>query len=93
MGKVKHAKDDEFLKGQIRSLKSENRNLKKRIRRLEKDLMLGSYLGDREDDNEPEQKEPDCSNCGKGVLNQVIIVDRSFSVCDTCGWRSRARKL
>lgn len=94
MGKVNHAKEDEFLKGQIRSLKSENRNLKKRIRRLEKDLLLGSYLASNdEDEKETPLEEPDCTNCGKGILNQVIVVDRSFSICNSCGWRSRARKL
>lgn len=91
MSKSREGKDDEFYKGIIRQQKAEIRNLKKRIRRLEKD----NLLKDIEDDTpEVEIMEYEtCKECGKGILKDIVVADRLIVVCENCGWRSKAIKL
>lgn len=87
--KQKNHREDEHLLGQIRALKSENRNLKKRLRYLEK------YHNDDAPEKEERTREKvnNCKECGRGELKDVILVGRKFQTCDTCNWRSKATKI
>lgn len=35
----------------------------------------------------------DCPECGKGKLDEIIVIGRSIMHCQLCNWRSRAKKL
>lgn len=86
--KQKEGRDAEFFKGQIRELKSENRNLKKRIKKLERS---------EHNYNTPREKEEviddsmlnQCNECGKGFLKEIELVGRLFEVCSLCDHRKK----
>lgn len=92
MSKSKEARPEEFYKSQIRNLKKENDQLRKRIRQLEstpkseKQTKLGQALikGLSEDV---------CPSCGKGALEQIEFVGRIFDTCNICSYRSKARRV
>lgn len=92
MAKSREGKDSEYHLGIIRKQKAEIRNLKKRIRRLEKDVMLGDYISDDED-VEPVEIKARCPECSKTSITQLVLVGRSFNICESCGYRSKATKL
>ena len=97
MPKNRERNEAEYFKGIIRSLKSEVRNLRKRLRELEKteaqyiDAVNGMYEGDIEPTIEPKQET--CPDCSKGSLQEVIVLNRAFKRCSVCNWRSKATKL
>ena len=96
MAKPKHSKEQEFQLGELRKLRAENKALKRKLRHLEK---RKHYLEEKETDseeefeNEVEVQMERCSECSKGYLTEINIVDRIFKKCETCGWRSKARKV
>lgn len=92
MARSKEGKKDEFYLSQIRALKSENRNLKKKLKQLEKREHF------YEDDYLPMGKEnityePVCSECNKGRLETVTILDRVFEKCNICDYRTKTKRL
>lgn len=92
MSKQKERNSDEYYRGIIRSLKSEIRNLKKQIKKLER-IEYNNFKGDREPREEMVQVEPDCPSCGKGLLEVNTVVGRKFKVCPICQYRSPAIKV
>lgn len=93
MPKKREKSSSEYHLGIIRSLKSEIRNLKKRIKELER----FSYNQEQAINAPPEEidlpisyREP-CIDCGKGFMNEVIIFNRSFKQCDVCSFRTKAK--
>lgn len=73
-------KADEDLLGIIRQQKAEIRNLKKRIRRLEKDLLVNEHEDDESDAIEYEM----CDKCGKGVIQILDLGIKQYAVCPIC---------
>lgn len=92
MPKRKSRTPEEWLKGQLRELQKENRNLKKRIRQLEKSehLYEDVILGDRDAAMEEAVKEDTCSSCGKGKLKIINVLDKYiFEECSICEHRKK----
>ena len=84
MTRSKTHKSDEDLLGTIRNQKAEIKRLKRKIKELEKDVLL------KEDNKEDEQDEEQiCDNCGKGILTIIDIGIRRYSVCGLCKTRER----
>lgn len=96
MAKTKHGKPDEHYLGEIRNLRSENRNLKKRLKALERKLYNTSKVKDEEEIYEEPVEQIQltrCPKCDKGHLNEVTVVGRVFSKCDSCDFRTKAEKI
>lgn len=79
-----HKSSEDYL-GLIRQLKSENRQLKKRIKQLEK-----QFYTKIEKIEEENPKLELCPSCGKGTLDCVVVAGRTFTRCDTCEYRTKA---
>lgn len=93
MGKIKHAKPEEFYLQQIRELEKQVRRLRQRIKQLERspNKHLGSEF--KSILKEEQIKIPKlCENCGKGKIKEIEVVGRIFDTCELCDWRSKARK-
>lgn len=90
MGKIrqKNHKEEEHLLGEIRKLKSENRNLRKRLKQLER-YPNNNY----EKEERIKEKVSICNNCGKGELKEIIVVGRKIVKCELCDYRSKATKI
>jgi ribosomal protein L37AE/L43A len=78
----------EHLQGEIKRLKSENRNLRKRLKELEKwDREVPDPL------EEPEVVIPDvlsCPECKDGTLEFHDFVQTQLLICDNCDYREKA---
>jgi len=93
-------KDDEEeiikLEKEIRELKSINRSLLRRLRKIDKGFH--EFVKESEDEKEEKQPEPatprkqPCGSCGRYELTDVTIAGRYFKRCEGCGWRSKAEK-
>lgn len=98
MSKTRHAKPNEFYEEQIKTLRSHNRALKKRLRQLEKNNHVREELKlDKEVDEEIERdnalafKEPvleQCPECSRHGIETVTIVGKLLKRCTICGYRS-----
>jgi len=98
MAKQKEARPEEFYKSQIRNLKKENDQLRKRIRQLESNPQSEKQprLGQRLIKGLKEAIEIEkgfCPSCGKGTLEQLEFVGRIFDTCNICSYRSKARRV
>ena len=82
---------------EIRELRSLNRSLLKRLKKVDRDYQKA--LDSTEDEELPRkfeeavQRAIACPNCSKGLLQVVELMGRQFSRCDTCDYRSKAKKL
>lgn len=90
MAKSREGKDIEFYRGEVRRLKSENRNLKKRLKQLEKSRHIYKELKLNEDE-EPEYL-PDievtlCQSCYKGNLVSTDLAHGVLITCSSCEFR------
>jgi len=81
----------EHLRGLTRELKAEVRNLKKRLKELERKEHIfdnppqdSDYSSDSEDTHVVL-----CSECGKGVLKLLDLGNFKYSVCSVCGDRRK----
>jgi ATP-dependent 26S proteasome regulatory subunit len=86
--KRKESSESEHFKGQIRKLESENRQLRKRIRALDK----RSHLYDDLIEAVAEDiviKEEKCKKCQVGVLQLVKVNHLKFLVCGECKDRKK----
>jgi len=96
-------KDDEDeisrLEKEIRELKSINRSLLRRLRKIDKGF--NDYVKETEYVKEEEisRTKPNstarrsiCGSCGRSELTDITIAGRCFKRCETCGWRSKAEK-
>lgn len=92
MAKSKHGKPDEYHLGEIRQLKAENKQLKRRLQQLERAKHIYHDLQDVLEPEEKPKKEM-CKVCTRGELEELIIVGRLFQRCTICDYRSKAIKL
>ena len=88
MSKSKEGRPEEFFKSQIRTLKKENNQLRKKVQQLQ------NQLGPKEERiaKEPKRKENLCPNCDRGTLEELEFVGRVFEVCNVCSYRSKVKK-
>ena len=90
--KNREQSDKERLEKLVRELKSENRQLKKRLGRLTKGYR--KYLDkDVEESEEPLVKEEVkiCYECSHGIMKLVIVANRRWRQCDQCLNRTKAK--
>jgi hypothetical protein len=98
--KRKKSSDEETierLENEIRELKSLNRSLLRRLKKVDK----GYYKNRDEDDEESveapkeyfKEQKKSCTNCAKGELIEVSVAGRKFIRCELCGFRSKAEKV
>ena len=90
MPKHKESRPEEFYKAQIRNLKKENQQLRRKIKELENRLAFTSDILPEEVEESEKQK---CTHCNKGYFKELVIVDRLIKVCESCGFRTKAEKL
>lgn len=88
MSKSKEGRPEEFYKSQIRSLKKENAQLRKKLQQLQNQLVPK----EPREEKEPEFKLPKCPKCNQAAIQEMEFVGRIFDVCQNCGYRSKARK-
>lgn len=89
MGKVKQREKSEVehLRGQIRKLESENRQLRKRIRVLDKKAHF--YEDITADVAEDIIIKNNCPSCSKGNLIILDLKHVVFEQCDSCEYRKK----
>jgi hypothetical protein len=84
--KQKHARPEEFHRGQVKALKKEIKRKDQRIRALEKEL--GFSQNKTPNTRRQKQTDPDqCLSCGKGVIKIVDLGERKYSICQLCNER------
>lgn len=94
MARSKHAKPDEELLGQIRSLNKLVKSLRQRIKQLEKK----EHIFDQEMSVAGETEELPvgkqqifCHSCGKGTMDLYEILNKVIGTCNICGERKRIK--
>lgn len=100
MARKRKDDDDEIskLEKEIRELKSINRSLLRRLRKIDKGFH--EFVKESVDEKEEEPNtQPDltsrrqlCGSCGRSELTEVTIAGRQFKRCEVCGWRTKAEK-
>lgn len=85
MGKTRQKTHSE-----IEHLRSENRQLRKRLKTLQKQKHFYDKIIDEVvEEEQPESKMRPCSDCGKGFMEEFEILGKIFGTCSTCGFRER----
>lgn len=94
MGKKKPKDEVEVLEQKIRELKSINRNLMKRLKKVDRNFK--EVIDDSvEEDSVAQKEDPNkrtCPHCSRGEIAEISILGRVFLKCTVCDWRSRATK-
>ena len=91
--KSKTHSEVEHLRGLVRELKSVNRNLKKRIKELER----REYFFDNKDlyktdNNGNEENDEICKQCGKGVITTTDLLFFTIESCSICEYKEKKKK-
>lgn len=91
MGKKRHEEEYiERLEKQIRELKSVNRQLLRRIKKLDR-----KYKPD-DLDEEPVKKvtvSHECPKCKLSNLREIVLGMRKYKVCNGCNYRTKVEKV
>ncbi len=95
MAKSKEGRPSEHYLAEIRKLRSENRNLKKRLKRLERK----EHIFDEQDEEDLIQELPigesqrplGCMECGKGEIKTFELMGKVYGTCTVCGDRKRLK--
>lgn len=85
MPKNKHAKDEEFFKETIRHQEKQIRQLRQRIKQLER------FPKEKIEIKKTRIKEDLCNSCGKGTLKEMEFGPRKFLICDLCRERTKVK--
>jgi len=94
MPKKREKNSNEYYLGVIRGLKSEIRQLKKQLKHYERrEYNFENIPDEPEDPTQHENYEEVCTACGKGKLIEHVVAGRYFQSCDTCAFRTKAKKL
>lgn len=99
MTKSKDKNEVEYLRGLVKQLKSENRNLKKQVGRSEKRKAIvdqmeqdaQEHLMEIETERVEIKEKDSCPDCGKSVDKTDLGV-RWLIMCDHCGFRRSIKK-
>lgn len=85
MGKQRQKNRDqsEYYRGIIKELEKNIRSLQRQIAYLEK---YDKPIKSKEKEPRIETK-LHCPECGKETISILIILDRSYLICNTCGFR------
>ena len=95
MGK-KYDRDEEYLERlekEVRRLKATNKQLTRRLRKIDRQFRISLELEEEAQRKIPkrEKQKPDCPSCKDGYLQDVTFLDKKFKKC-TCGYRSKTEK-
>lgn len=93
MAKSREGRDVEYYLGQIRELKAENRNLKKRLKQLERREHHYEEQELKEIIEDTIISKQRCPECAKGVLEEKTVVGRFWVECSLCNYRSKTKKI
>ena len=97
--KRKHRDSDEEvieqLQKEIRELKSINRSLLKRLKKVDREYHKALEEEEEESPRPKVKKEEfSCTNCGKGhLVDNKSIPGRVFKSCTSCDYRGKIEKL
>ena len=90
--------DKKKLLSKITVLERENKKLKKQLSKYKKyvsksaNIVLDSYEKCQESELfDKTVKVKLCSNCGKGSVQNIKILDFSFEICEICGCRRKIK--
>lgn len=98
MAKKPERNELEYLRGLVRSLKSENRNLKRHLNRIDKKVKIFEETMEVSEDLEQELEalmEPltdQCKHCGKGTILTTDIGPRVLISCTVCDYKRSQKK-
>ena len=85
----KQGKEDEYYKGQIRKLESENRQLRKRLKQLDKREHLYEDLIEAVAEEIKPPKNGKCPECRDGTLSHHDLKYVRIEKCDECKYRKK----
>jgi archaellum component FlaC len=82
----------EYLRGQIRELESENRQLRRRLKTLDKKTHLyeGIVEAVAEEIKPNTEAETKCKKCKIGTIRFIDVKHAKFFVCSECHHREKA---
>jgi formylmethanofuran dehydrogenase subunit E len=91
MARSKHGKQEEFYLGQIRELKKENRQLRQRLKQLEKydNDWYKPVPAKKTYKVKATIKSNICQECGKGELKELDLGNRKYVICQLCKSRKK----
>lgn len=94
MARSKHAKPDEELLGEIRSLNKLVKSLRQRIKQLEKQEHI--FEQELSTAGEPEElpigkQQVLCEDCSKGYYLELDLNGKIYGTCQTCGYHKRLK--
>jgi zona occludens toxin (predicted ATPase) len=97
MSKKKSKDEVEELEQQIRELKSINRALLRRLKKVDRNYKEIFDEKDIENEHRKKAKEEErakraCTHCERGELTEIDILGRIFTRCTVCDWKSGAKK-
>lgn len=94
MSKSKSHRPDEHLRGIVRKLQAENRQLKRLLKHQEKQARLDDEIRDEIQSlpNETPLSNPKCPECGSPDLRSIDLGSRLLHFCTHCAYR-RSEKL
>lgn len=84
----KNRSELEYVRGKNKQLKSENRQLRRRVNDLEK---RSHFYEEVIDDVVEDIDLDECQECGKGYLQVLDLKYIKFVHCDTCGYKERLK--
>jgi hypothetical protein len=95
MGRKKSDDEDVVhkLEKEIRELKSLNRSLQKRLKKLNKGYKAEEF--DFEEKEKEDHRKDDSNKCPDCLKGHVVIIElgpRKQQGCNTCGWRGKITK-
>jgi len=92
MAKKKDDSEIDRLEQQVRELKSINRSLMKRLRKV--DRHYKEVINEPEEDRGPQEErgKRTCLHCSRGEITEVNLLGRVFERCTVCDWRSKTKK-
>lgn len=94
LGKTYHSKDREHFLGQIRSLKKENLQLRKKVQQLESTLNEGPR--EKVKKTKLSKSTPinfNCPGCARADVQEIDFAGRLFDICFVCNYRSKVKVI
>lgn len=96
MGKKNRDEYVESLEKEVKELKSLNRQLTKRLKKLDRNFKAVEQLTSQEkeeaDKEIAKEKSQRCPACHEGKLHEIKIMDRILKKCSACEYRTKAIK-
>lgn len=101
MGRKKNDREDDIverLEKEIRELKSINRSLLKRLKKVDKEYhkSLDAAEETKEEDLQEIAKPiklKNCNDCGKGTIKEINLMGRIFLECSGCGPKGKKDRI